>query len=132
MVAELTRPPAAPEDDDATADSADWEDSPVQSIIITSTDRGTYNTPIEIFALHSCQQDKDYYLVNTGGTWTAEFARYQSASWKAGQMRLVSGALSVDWHKCRPSQEGLPHIGAEAPSHPLPWIIPPNIDAAVH
>jgi hypothetical protein len=98
VVEELTRPPAAPEDDDATADPANWKNSPVQAITIKSTDRGTYNTPIELYALHSCLHDKDFYLVNTGGTWTPEFARYQSASRNLNQMRLVDDVLVVDWN----------------------------------
>jgi hypothetical protein len=98
VIAELTRPSAAPEEEDAAAGSTDWGSSPVQSIIITSTDRGTYNTPIELFVLHSCQQNKDYYLVNTGGTWTASQARYESAHVNGGQMRTdPQGNLHVDW-----------------------------------
>jgi hypothetical protein len=96
VVEELTRPPAAPEDVDA-GDSTDWGSSPVQFTVITSTDRGTYNTPIGLFALHSCHQGKDYYLVSTGGTWTPEVARYQSASKRLGHVRLVNGVLVVDW-----------------------------------
>jgi hypothetical protein len=97
VVAELTRPSAAP-GDDAAADSTDWGSSPVQAIIITSTDRGTYNTPIELFALHSCQQDKDYYLVSTGGTWTPQVAHYESAHVNGGQVRTdPQGNLHVDW-----------------------------------
>src|SRR5262249_55388434 len=73
-------------------------DSPVQSTVLTSTDRGTYNTPIEIYALHSCMQNMDYYLVNTGGTWTPEVAHYESAHVNGGQMRTdAQGNLHVDW-----------------------------------
>src|SRR5262249_47692737 len=62
------------------------------------TDRGTYNTPIEIYALHSCQENMDYYLVNTGGTWTPEVAHYESAHVNGGQMSTdAQGNLHVDW-----------------------------------
>jgi hypothetical protein len=98
VIAELTRPPAAQEEEDAAADSTNWGNSPVQSTIITTTDRGTYNTPLEVYALHSCQQNKDYYLVNTGGTWTPEVAHYESAHVNGGQMRTdPQGNLHVDW-----------------------------------
>jgi hypothetical protein len=97
VIEELTRPPAAPEDD-TTASSTNWGDSPVQRTILELSDRGTYNTPVEIFALHSCQENMDYYLVNTGGTWTPERARYESADQRRGQMRVDShGNLQVDW-----------------------------------
>jgi len=109
VIEELTRPPAAPEDD-AAASSTNWGDSPVQSTIITSTDRGTYNTPIQIYALHSCQQNKDYYLVNTGGTWTPTEARYESASVKAGEMRYFGPPspfeFVVNWQPHRVHCEG--------------------------
>jgi hypothetical protein len=107
VVDELTRAPAAPAVDDPAA-SADWGSSPVQSTIITSTSNGTYNTPVEIFALHSCQQSKDYYLINTGGTWTATNAAYQSASKHAGQIRVDpnNGKLIVSWQNNTDSCEG--------------------------
>ena len=96
VVEELTRPPSAPEEVDAGG-STDWG-SPIQAMTITSTDRGTYNTPVELYALHSCQQNKDYYLVNTGGTWTATNAGYQSASAIAQQITVDSnGNLTIDW-----------------------------------
>ena len=97
VLEELTRPSAAP-DGSTTAGSTNWGDSPVQSTILTSTDRGTYNTPIEIYALHSCQENMDYYLVNTGGTWTPEVAHYESAHVNGGQMSTdAQGNLHVDW-----------------------------------
>jgi hypothetical protein len=102
VIAELTRPPAASEIDDPAAGSTNWGSSPVQSIIITSTTNGTYNTPIELYALHSCHQNMDYYLVNTGGTWTATQARYESASARHGQIRAnSSGDLFVNWQPHR-------------------------------
>jgi hypothetical protein len=101
VLAELTRPPAAPEGDDAAAGSTDWGDSPVQRFIITSTTNGTYNTPVEIYALHSCQKNMDYYLVNTGGDWTATQAHYESAAWLQGEMRLDAQGdnLIIDWQR---------------------------------
>jgi hypothetical protein len=95
VLSELTRPPSPP----GTANPNDWMKTSVQSTIITSTDRGDYNTPIQVHALHSCQQNKDYYLVNTGGTWTSTEARYQSASLKAGTLRRrgTTGFLDIDW-----------------------------------
>jgi hypothetical protein len=97
VIEELTRPPAAPEDDSA-ASSTNWGNSPVQKTILELSRRGTYNTPVEVYALHSCQENMDYYLVNTGGTWTPMDARYESASRKAGEMRLgTPGEVRVDW-----------------------------------
>jgi hypothetical protein len=98
VIEELTLPPAAPEDD-AAASSTNWGDSPVQLTILTSTDRGTYNTPIEIYSLHSCRENKDYYLVNTRGTWTPTEARYQSASWQDGHLNAdrTTGQVFVAW-----------------------------------
>jgi hypothetical protein len=80
VVEELTRPPAAPEDAPAAGDVPDWKTTPVQKFILTSTDNGVYNTPVDIYALHACDENKDYYLVNTGGDWTATEAQFQSAS----------------------------------------------------
>jgi hypothetical protein len=100
VVAELTRPPAAPADDDAAAGLPDWRNSPVQSTVLTSTANGVYDTPVEIYALHSCLDRRDYYLVNSGGDWTPTGARYESASVSSGQMRVDSeGNLTVDWQE---------------------------------
>jgi hypothetical protein len=97
VVAELTRPPAGLEGGGATA-STDWGASPVQSTVITSTSNGVYNTPIQVYALHSCQENMDYYLVNTGGDWTATDAEYESASAKEGQISVDSNHnLTIDW-----------------------------------
>ena len=95
VVEELARPLDA---SGPAGSSADWGSSPVQEFIITSTDRGTYNTPIELFALHSCARNKDYFLVNTGGTWTPERAQYASASKDSGRLRLdQNGNLIIIW-----------------------------------
>jgi hypothetical protein len=97
VIAELTRPPAA-EDPNAASSSDDWADSPVQQFIITSTTNGIYNTPVELYALHSCQQNRDYYLVNTGGDWTATQAAYESADTLQHQLRWDrANGISVDW-----------------------------------
>jgi hypothetical protein len=98
VIGELTRPPAAPEYPPAAGDFPDWASSPVQSTILTFTTNGIYNTPVDIYALHSCQENMDYYLVNTGGDWTATQAGYESASAQAGQITLASnGDLIIDW-----------------------------------
>jgi hypothetical protein len=101
VIEELTLPPAAMGlaalD---TASSTDWKSSPVQKFILTSSDRGTYNTPVEIYALHACDENKDYYLVDTGGTWTPTQARYQSAASSTGTLAAVGRhqeQLSVTW-----------------------------------
>ena len=102
VLAELARPPAAPEGDDAAAGStdADWVDSPVQQFTLTSTTNGVYNTPINIYALHSCQENMDYYLVNTGGDWTATQAHFESAAWAQEEMRLnAQDDLIIDWQR---------------------------------
>jgi hypothetical protein len=100
IVGELTQPPvldaAPPTIGDAL--SGNWSQSPVQSNILTVTSNGIYNTPIDIYALHSCQQKKDYYLVDTGGDWTATQAAFSSASTEKGQIHLQSDqTLQVDF-----------------------------------
>src|SRR5262249_42257346 len=52
----------------------------------------------EVYALHSCGENMDYYLVNTGGDWTATDAQDQSASLFAGELRGDGrGNLIIDW-----------------------------------
>jgi hypothetical protein len=98
VVEELTRPPAAPEDAPAAGDVPDWKTTPVQKFILTSTDNGVYNTPVDIYALHACDENKDYYVVNTGGDWTATQARYESADADLGEITAnPDGSLNVEW-----------------------------------
>ena len=59
----------------------------MQTAIITSTSHGIYNTPVSLYALHSCQDNKDYYLVETGGDWTATEAAFSAASQRASKFR---------------------------------------------
>src|SRR5262249_33120808 len=79
VMAESTRPRSVSKESDTAASFPDWGSSPVQSTILTSTTNGIYNTPVEVYALHSCGENMDYYLVNTGGDWTATDAQYQFA-----------------------------------------------------
>lgn len=98
VVEELTRPPAAAEAPPAAGDSPDWGSTPVQSTVLTSTANGIYNTPVDVYALHSCQENMDYYLVNTGGDWTATQATYQSASASLGEIKAdVNNNLTIQW-----------------------------------
>jgi hypothetical protein len=93
IISELIHPPvvaAAP-----MTTPADWRQSPVQSTVITDITNGTYNTPVQIYALHACQENKDYYLVDTGGDWTATEATFGSASWRAGQIQLNSDGSTL-------------------------------------
>ena len=107
VLEELTLPPAVGLAALDTASETDWGSSPVQSFILTSTDRGTYNTPVQIYALHSCAQNKDYYLVNTGGTWAPTEARFQSASWLSGTLNTgPNRELIVDWQNNRSNCSG--------------------------
>jgi hypothetical protein len=100
IVSELTHPPVLAA---ATANSpptgpADWSQTPLQTNIITSTSNGNYNTPVQIYALHSCPQNKDYYLVDTGGDWTATEAAFSSASTEvSGEISLNNGQLTTDF-----------------------------------
>jgi hypothetical protein len=93
VISELTHPPvlAAPPTIAPVPGPADWSQSPVQTGTITSTSNGIYNTPVNIYALHSCQENKDYYLVDTGGDWTATEAAFSSASTEAGQIHTNTG-----------------------------------------
>ena len=98
VVEELTRPPAAPEDDDMAGDFPNWGDSPVQRVAIESTDRGFYQTRVDLFALHSCQENMDHYLVNTNDGWLPLEAGYESASRDQGEISLDSNLnLRIDW-----------------------------------
>jgi hypothetical protein len=102
VIRELTSPPvlaAAPMTTSPGGDEVPWSEFPLQHTIITSTSQGTYNTPVDLYALHSCQFKKDYYLVNTGGTWTATEAAFSSASDRAGQIHVNPDGrtLTVDW-----------------------------------
>ena len=99
---ELTSPPLSFPEPVSTGLTADWGSSPVQSTVVTSTTNGIYNTPMQVFALHECSTQKDYYLVNTGGDWTATDAKFQSASAKAGSLSDPSNGSSpsdlvIDW-----------------------------------
>jgi hypothetical protein len=106
VIRELTSPPvlaAAPMTTSPGGDEVPWSEFPLQHTIITSTSQGTYNTPVDLYALHSCQFKKDYYLVNTGGTWTATEAAFSSASDRAGQIHVNPDGrtLTVDWQWSR-------------------------------
>jgi hypothetical protein len=110
VVEDLSRPPL-PRAEDDPGGSDDWADSPVQKTILTSLANGVWNTKVEVYALHSCQPDSgtgiqyDYYLVNTGGDWTATEAQFQSASFQAGQISgyYIDGGhdINVDWQAGR-------------------------------
>jgi hypothetical protein len=100
IISELTQPPvlAAAPPTIGDAPSGNWSQSPVQSNILTVTSNGIYNTPIDIYVLHSCQQKKDYYLVDTGGDWTASQAAFSSASTEKNQIHLQSDqTLQIDF-----------------------------------
>ena len=95
IISELTHPPVVGEAPPTIGDTAsgNWSQSPVQSNIITSTSNGIYNTPVHIYALHSCQENKDYYLVDTGGDWTATEAAFSSASTE--KIRYISNPTKL-------------------------------------
>jgi hypothetical protein len=98
VIEELTLPPAVAEDVPLVVDAPDWKSSPVQSTILTSTNTGIYNTPVDVYALHSCRENMDYYLVNTGGDWTATESGYQSADSRSGEITANSdGSLTIEW-----------------------------------
>lgn len=117
VISELTHPPvlAAATANPPAAGPADWSQSPVQTGMISWNGAGNFNTPIDIYALHSCQENKDYYLVDTGGDWTATEAAWSSASTEANpsQIWLTPDLqnLEVDWQRgsdqyCSDSGEG--------------------------
>jgi hypothetical protein len=99
IVSELTHPPVLAAAADAGS-PADWSQSPVQTNIITSTSNGNYNTPVQIYALRACQENMDYYLVDTGGDWTATEAAFSSASTEAGEIQpnpAGPNPLTIEW-----------------------------------
>jgi hypothetical protein len=103
VVAELTRPPATPEVDDAAREELpDWGNSPVQKTTLTSTELGVYHLPAEVYALHSCRDNIDGYLVNTGGDWRPTQAKFQSAAAALEQIDVdPNGNLTIDWQNIR-------------------------------
>jgi hypothetical protein len=118
IISELTRPPvlaAAPRA--PAAGPVDWGQTPVQSNVLTATGNGNYNAPIDIYALHSCQGNQgkgfDYYLVNTGGDWTATDAAWTSASTETNPTEITNpnnqGNLSINY------QAGTEFCGAGFP-----------------
>ena len=80
----------------------------MQTIILTSTTNGIYNTPVGLYALHSCQENKDYYLVNTGGDWTATEAGFLPRARKRVSFHLAR-TVSADF------QDGTQWCGAGFP-----------------
>jgi hypothetical protein len=87
----------------------------VQTAIITSTSNGIYNTPVGIYALHSCQENKDYYLVDTGGDWTATEAAFSSASTEANQIHINTGPNAPDAPLIIEFEPGSQYCGAGFP-----------------
>lgn len=106
VIAELKRPPVVIAQSDPVAGFPDWGSSPVQSTVLTSTTQGIYNTPAEVYALHSCEEKMDYYLVNTGGDWTATDAQFQSASFFARELKGDNGNLVIGWESNQSHCEG--------------------------
>jgi len=107
VVDDLLHPPVVSEPlppPTAAGSTFDWSDSPVMHTTFASTSWGVWNTPVDVYALHACQADVrtgifyDYYLVNTGGNWTATEAKYQAASKNLGELSPVKpDGMRVDW-----------------------------------
>jgi len=118
VVGELLHPPAVvsqPLPPTMVAGEVDWAGSPVQQTTFTSTSHGIYNTPVGVYALHACKADirtgifYDYYLVNTGGDWTATESKYQAAStldeiFSDGPNRVTADWKDFAWNE-RPSNK---------------------------
>jgi hypothetical protein len=94
VISELIHPPVvAAAAVVGAAVSTNW--TQLQATTITVNSNGTYNTPVDIYALHHCAESKDCYLVDTGGDWTATEAAFTSASQSAGQITLNADASNV-------------------------------------
>lgn len=102
IVDELTTPPLTFPEEENTGALADLSANWVQSTTVTSTNNGVYNVPMSVYALHSCRDNKDWYLVDTAGDWTATEAKFQSASKTEGTLSDPSKGgdfsdLDIDW-----------------------------------
>src|SRR5690606_24622540 len=51
---------------------------------LASQTGGVYNTEVELFALYSCKDEADHYVVTAGSDWTAVDAKFQSAATELG------------------------------------------------
>ena len=101
MLYELTALPllSATPIDSFDGKKADWKSTPFQNFLFTSTSYGIYNTPVGVYALHDCDEEKDHYLINTGGDWTPTEAKFQSASVLDGTFSWSKSTdkFSIDW-----------------------------------
>jgi hypothetical protein len=62
-----------------------WQDNPLQMTTLAyNGPEGVYNTLVQVFALHSCSDNTDRYVVTALADWTATNAKFQSAATELG------------------------------------------------
>lgn len=119
-LAELKRGPGTPSADRAAraAASGSWMDTPIQTqTFALNSPGGIFNTVVYVYALHSCLEQKDHYVVTAEADWTATQAKWQSAGadlWpnKPTMGRDANGNLWIDW------QDGREQYGIDLCSSP--------------
>ena len=89
VVAELSQPPNVaerlPRDPNQ---NVDLEDNPVQNTTLATQTGGVYNTSVNVYALHSCLENADRYVVTAEADWTATDAKFQSAATELGSTSM--------------------------------------------
>jgi hypothetical protein len=109
-VTELRQPPKVgrPGPSQAADQSiASWQDTPlhVANLDINGTG-GVYNNQISFYALHSCGDGTDRYVVTSASDWTATQAQWQDASTNldaGGPATLWCSQPMIDW-PCTPGE----------------------------
>ena len=99
---ELTTPPLTFPEEENTGTPPDLSPNWAQMTTVTSTTNGIYNTQMWVYALHSCRDNRDWYLVDTLGDWTATDAKFHSASKTEGTLSDPSQGgdfsdLDINW-----------------------------------
>jgi hypothetical protein len=82
-----------------------WQDNPVQTITLAYNGaQGVYNTPIKVYALHSCSDGTDRYVVTAGADWTATNAKWQGATSEEPNPTMFlndNDKLVINWQDTR-------------------------------
>jgi hypothetical protein len=82
-----------------------WQDNPAHVITLAYNGaQGVYNTPIKVYALHSCQDGTDRYVVTAGADWTATNAQWQGATSEEPNPTMfldINNHLVINWQNTR-------------------------------
>jgi len=99
VVGDLRRPPAPPVSGPPVGDTTNWSANPVQTTYLTSSDKGSWTTTVNVYALHQCTgPGDDHYVVTTLADWTPTDARFESARFSDGTLKLNNQQdLDIQW-----------------------------------